>query len=71
VISVTDDGRGLQAPRPTSHGLSIMRERALLINAALDLAEPEGGGLTVTVRIPASLAPVAHEPRSGRAKIGA
>ena len=34
-ITVTDDGRGLQAARSDSHGLQIMRERALLINAAL------------------------------------
>lgn len=70
-ISVTDDGRGLQAARPTSHGLEIMRERALLINAALDIVEPPGGGLQVTVRIPATRIPVALDLAPGRARIGA
>ena len=32
-ITVRDDGRGLQAGRADSHGLEIMRERALLIGA--------------------------------------
>ena len=50
-ITVADDGRGMQAPRPDSHGLSIMRERALLINAALAIVGREGGGLSVTVEI--------------------
>lgn len=50
-ITVSDDGRGMQAPRKGSHGLSIMRERALMISANLDMVEREGGGLTVTVEI--------------------
>jgi len=50
-ITVSDDGRGMQAPRQDSHGLSIMRERALLINASLDIVGREGGGLSVTVEI--------------------
>ncbi|WP_205474697.1 sensor histidine kinase [Nocardioides sp. SYSU D00038] len=52
LITVRDNGRGLQAARPTSHGLDIMRERALLINAQLDITETPGGGLSVSVRIP-------------------
>jgi signal transduction histidine kinase len=50
-ITVSDDGCGMQAPRQDSHGLSIMRERALLINATLTIVEREGGGLTVSVEI--------------------
>jgi len=50
-ITVSDDGRGMQAPRQDSHGLSIMRERALLINATLAMVEREGGGLSVAVEI--------------------
>ncbi|MGZ4474078.1 MAG: sensor histidine kinase [Nocardioides sp.] len=50
-ITVSDDGRGMQAPRQDSHGLSIMRERALLINASLDIVGRESGGLSVTVEI--------------------
>jgi signal transduction histidine kinase len=50
-ITVADDGRGMQAPRHDSQGLSIMRERARLVNAALEIGETPGGGLTVSVVI--------------------
>jgi signal transduction histidine kinase len=53
-ITVTDDGRGLQPARSDSHGLQIMRERALLINASLSITPgPGGGGTEVCVRTPA------------------
>ena len=38
---------GSQAPRPTSHGLQIMAERALLIDASLEIGETPHGGLSV------------------------
>jgi signal transduction histidine kinase len=50
-ITVADDGRGMQAPHADSQGLSIMRERARLVNAALEIGETPGGGLTVSVTI--------------------
>ncbi|MFI2708109.1 sensor histidine kinase, partial [Nocardioides sp. CER28] len=50
-ITVTDDGRGLQPGRRDSHGLKIMRERALLVNGALELTDSPGGGLCVSVTI--------------------
>jgi len=50
-ITVSDDGRGMQAPRKGSHGLEIMRERALLINGTLTMIDLEDGGLAVTVEI--------------------
>jgi signal transduction histidine kinase len=50
-ITVSDNGRGMQAPRKGSHGLSIMRERALLINASLEMTPAPGGGVAVTVAI--------------------
>jgi len=50
-ITVCDDGRGMQAPRKGSHGLEIMRERALLIKGTLTMADREDGGLAVTVEI--------------------
>jgi signal transduction histidine kinase len=53
-ITVSDDGRGLQAGRSDSHGLAIMRERATLINACLDIDPTPSGGLTVTVTLPAA-----------------
>ncbi|MEX0427432.1 sensor histidine kinase [Nocardioides sp. DS6] len=56
-ITVTDDGLGFQGPRRGSHGLSIMRERAHLIGADLTLSDTPGGGLTVTVTVPAPRSP--------------
>lgn len=70
-ITVADDGLGMQEAGPDSHGLGIMRERALLINAGLDLADIPGGGLSVTVRVPAEDLPDATGPGVGRARIGA
>jgi signal transduction histidine kinase len=61
MITVSDNGRGLQAARSTSHGLHIMKERALLIGATLEIGETPSGGLSVTVRLsgnPASDSPV-------------
>ncbi len=50
-ITVTDDGRGMQKARSDSHGLKIMRERARLVGASLDIDDKAEGGLVVTVRI--------------------
>ena len=56
-ISVTDNGRGLGDiglpldARADSYGLGIMRERAALIGARLDIEEPPGGGLRVAVAV--------------------
>lgn len=70
-ISVTDNGRGLgdglgldADARADSYGLGIMRERAALIGARLDLEEPRGGGLRVAVALPSGdRAPRAEPPR--------
>jgi two-component system, NarL family, sensor histidine kinase UhpB len=53
VLTVRDDGRGL-APdsNPSSHGISGMRERAMLIGAHLTLTEPPTGGTQVQLSIP-------------------
>ena len=51
LITITDDGRGLQAPRNDSHGLKIMRERARLVAADLAILDRPEGGLRVTVRL--------------------
>jgi two-component system sensor histidine kinase UhpB len=53
VLTVRDDGRGL-APdaMPSSHGISGMRERAMLIGAQLTLTEPPTGGTQVQLSIP-------------------
>jgi signal transduction histidine kinase len=52
LITVTDNGRGLQEARSTSHGLHIMQERAVLIGAELSISETATGGLSVSVRLP-------------------
>ena len=53
VLTVRDDGRGL-APdaKLSSHGISGMRERAMLIGAQLTLTEPPTGGTQVQLAIP-------------------
>jgi len=52
-VIVVDDGIGLQQPRSDSHGLSIMRERALRVGANLSVgpAGPDGIGTRVHVRV--------------------
>ena len=58
-LAVEDDGVGFQpdAPRPDgSAGLLVMRERARGCGGRLDLRCEPGGGVTVTARIPLSVA---------------
>ena len=50
-ITISDNGRGMQASRTDSHGLKIMRERARLINADLSLSANPSGGLSVSVHV--------------------
>ena len=50
-LQVSDDGRGLQGGRSDSHGLTIMRERARLVGADLEVVDREAGGVLVSVRI--------------------
>ena len=48
-ITISDNGRGMQASRTDSHGLKIMRERARLINAELTMsANPSGRAVRVS-----------------------
>jgi len=56
-LTVADDGRGLQGGRSDSHGLAIMRERARLIGAQLAIDDRPEGGVSVSVRIGATVAP--------------
>ncbi|KRB76006.1 hypothetical protein ASE01_13265 [Nocardioides sp. Root190] len=51
IITVTDDGVGLQSARDDSHGLKIMRERARLIGAELVVRDNASRGLTVSVSV--------------------
>ncbi|MFC6153331.1 sensor histidine kinase [Nocardioides yefusunii] len=50
-VEVQDDGLGLQAGRRDSHGLSIMRERASLINGVLEVRSTPDQGTLVRVRV--------------------
>ncbi|MCW2766926.1 MAG: vraS [Nocardioides sp.] len=54
VITVSDNGRGMQQARRDSNGMQIMHERARLIGATLSVDDTPGRGLTVTVRMSAS-----------------
>jgi PAS domain S-box-containing protein len=57
VLTVGDDGRGITAEELSGSrtlGLLGMRERANLVGGELDIRGEEGGGTTVTVRIPVS-----------------
>jgi signal transduction histidine kinase len=57
IITVSDDGRGMQQARSDSHGLEIMRERAMLIGGRLSLDPAPDGGLVVTVAVGTDLEP--------------
>jgi two-component system sensor histidine kinase UhpB len=52
VLSVTDHGRGLPQDVREGGGLAGMRERAMLIEAELDIGSAADGGLSVTLRLP-------------------
>jgi signal transduction histidine kinase len=49
IVSVVDNGRGLQPGRDDSHGVRIMRERARRIGATLVLHSPEDNGTELRV----------------------
>jgi signal transduction histidine kinase len=50
-IVVSDDGTGLGTGRDDSHGMEIMRERATLIGAQLEVHDRAPRGTTVAVRL--------------------
>jgi two-component system, NarL family, sensor histidine kinase UhpB len=53
-LSVKDNGEGLPEHMIAGGGLTGMRERAMLIGAALDIASIPGAGVTVTLRLPSN-----------------
>jgi two-component system, NarL family, sensor histidine kinase UhpB len=54
LLTVRDDGRGLPpSARSSASGIRGMRERALLIGAALTLADAPGGGTEIRLLVPA------------------
>jgi two-component system sensor histidine kinase UhpB len=56
VLRVADDGRGLPAPPSERGGLRGMRERAVLIGAALAVARAPEGGVEVRLELPVAAA---------------
>lgn len=50
-VTVTDDGRGLQAPGRDSMGIRGMRERAARIGALLSIGPREGAGSGTSVQV--------------------
>lgn len=51
-IVVRDDGKGWGQARPDSYGLAIMKERADLIDADLEIEPGDSRGTVVTLRLP-------------------
>ena len=64
-VSVRDDGPGLGPGRHDSHGLRIMRERAALLGARIDIRDAEPHGTVVQVRVERAPSPQATA-QSGR-----
>lgn len=56
VMTVTDNGTSLSAPREGGRGLLGMHERAELLGGTLEAGPSAGGGFRVTARIPAKAA---------------
>jgi two-component system sensor histidine kinase UhpB len=55
VLRVRDDGHGFEGSLPEEHGgLRSMRERALLVDGALAIKEPPGGGVEVRLEVSAA-----------------
>lgn len=71
LITVTDNGQGLQEARPDSHGLDIMRERATLIGATLEIKAGPTGGTIVSVCTPERVGSGSPESKSPNAMLGA
>jgi two-component system sensor histidine kinase UhpB len=61
VLRVIDDGRGFEGEPDEHGGLRSMRERAVLIGAALAIKAVSAGGIEVRLEVPA--APVAQPVR--------
>jgi two-component system, NarL family, sensor histidine kinase UhpB len=51
VLTVTDNGEGLDEDLVEGGGLTGMRERAMLIGADLAIESGHGAGVTVTLRL--------------------
>jgi two-component system sensor histidine kinase UhpB len=55
VLRIVDDGEGFEGELPEDHGgLRSMRERALLVDGALAIKQPQRGGVEVRLEVPAA-----------------
>jgi two-component system sensor histidine kinase UhpB len=54
ILRVVDDGRGFSRAPEEHGGLRSMRERALLVNAALAIKPAARGGVEVRLEVPAT-----------------
>jgi two-component system sensor histidine kinase UhpB len=54
VLRVVDDGKGLNGTQPYGGGLRGMRERALMVGAALAIKQAPEGGVEVRLEVPAT-----------------
>jgi two-component system sensor histidine kinase UhpB len=52
VLRVVDDGRGMNGGAPPGGGLRGMRERALMLGAALAIKASSEGGVEVRMEVP-------------------
>jgi two-component system sensor histidine kinase UhpB len=59
LLSVADDGQGLPEHLGPANGLAGMRERAILIQAELEIASTPGGGVEVRLTVPTAPPPSA------------
>ena len=50
VVSVADDGRGLQGEAEAGMGLAGMRDRVRLMGGSVTIESPQGGGVVVEAR---------------------
>ena len=54
-LRVRDDGRGFSAPDSWGHGMGIMRERAAMAGASVEIKSKPGEGTEVLVAYPSGL----------------
>jgi two-component system sensor histidine kinase UhpB len=54
VLRVVDDGRGINGAPANGGGLRGMRERAVLVGAALAIKPASTGGVEVRLEVPAA-----------------
>jgi signal transduction histidine kinase len=55
-LSVRDHGPGADSPDPDGHGLTGMRERAIMVGGTLSAGPAEGGGFAVEAELPVGAA---------------